>query len=98
MKVVVAGRVSIGVSIDDCEVVVCPEVLDAVVPVDDEVDVDCPFAPVASASINAAAITTRFNIRTSASQTDTAGSYIQPARKPARLYAPRRPILRPLPR
>src|SRR3954454_2645407 len=76
MNVVVAGRVSVGPDIvldvfDGWVVVVVCWPLDPLVPVDDEVDVDCAAALVATASSNAAAITTRFSIRTSASQTDT---------------------------
>src|SRR4051812_45033000 len=81
MNVVVAGRVSVGPDIvfdvfDGCVVVVVCWPLELLDPVDDEVDVDCAAALVATASSNAAAITTRFSIRTSASQTDThTGSY-----------------------
>jgi hypothetical protein len=75
MKVVVAGRVSIspgGVDVlDGCVPVVdCPEVPAAVVPLDEDVVVVWAPAAEATASISAAAITTRFNMRTSASKTD----------------------------
>ena len=66
MNVVVAGRVSpltAFTAVDCCGVAVC-ELLDVVAVV-----VDCAAAPVATASvIAAAAMTPRFNIRTSASQ------------------------------
>src|SRR4051812_47533976 len=66
MKVVVAGRVctSPDCGADDGDVVGCaPDVWGAVV-------VDCAAALDATASTSVAAITTRFNIRTSASVTD----------------------------
>jgi hypothetical protein len=68
MKVVVAGRVSVGVDavLAGCDCAVdCP--LDELVVVDDVV-VDCAAALDATASVSAAANTPRFHIRTSASK------------------------------
>src|SRR4051794_19991467 len=69
MNVVVAGRVWTSPLCPDCM-----EDDDAVVGVDwvpdAVVDVDCAAADEATASASVAAITTRFNIRTSASVTD----------------------------
>jgi hypothetical protein len=62
MNVVVAGRVS--TSPDVMVVVWVVPVWDEVV---DVVDAVCAAAPVAMPNVNAAAINTRFNIRTSAS-------------------------------
>src|SRR3954470_2581682 len=72
MKVVVAGRVSSGV--DELDVLVCWRVVDCPLDVPLVDVVDCAAALEATANVNAAANTPGFNIPTSASTADSAGS------------------------